>query len=255
MNIRAKEKSPFVVVCLQECERMNFLLFTIKTTLEELMDGLLGKLNMTDNMEELGNKLFLNQQPPEWIKVAYPSLKNLSDWFLDLIARCEQLDAYQADLTAPKSLWISGLFNPMSFITAIKQVTARKEMQSLDDMVLQTDIINIRNPDEVAEAAEHGAYIHGFYLEGAGWELGRGPEQGYLTDMVLKDLHPILPVMHVTAVTSDKQIKAGRYTCPAYLTSMRGGTFVFDCLLAMESEEFDPKIWILAGVALLMSPE
>lgn len=86
---KAKEKSPFVVVCLQECERMNNLLFTIKTTLEELSDGLAGKLNMTDSMEELGSKLFINMQPPNWVKVAYPSLKNLADWFADLIARCD----------------------------------------------------------------------------------------------------------------------------------------------------------------------
>jgi dynein heavy chain len=89
MFIRAKDKSPFVVVCLQECERMNFLLFEIKKSLEELMDGMLGKLNMTDNMEDLGARLFVNQAPPSWNKVAYPSLKNLADWFVDLIGRCD----------------------------------------------------------------------------------------------------------------------------------------------------------------------
>lgn len=252
---KAKEKAPFVVVCLQECERMNGLLFTIKTSLEELMDGLLGKLNMTDDMEALANKLFLNLQPDGWVKVAYPSLKGLSEWFVDLILRCDQLVEYSAELIAPKSLWISALFNPMSFITAIKQVTARKSGESLDDMALQTDITNHRSPEEIAEAAEDGAYIHGFFLEGAAWELGRGTEQGYLADMVLKDLHPVLPVMHVTAVQAQNQTKIGRYRCPAYQTSMRGAHFVFECLLAMESEEFDDKLWILAGVALLMAPE
>lgn len=197
---KAKEKAPFVVVCLQECERMNGLLFTIKTSLEELMDGLLGKLNMTDDMEALASKLFLNLQPDGWVKVAYPSLKGLAEWFVDLILRCDQLVEYSSELIAPKSLWISALFNPMSFITAIKQVTARKSGESLDDMALQTDITNHRTPEEIAEGAEDGAYIHGFFLEGAAWELGRGTEQGYLADMVLKDLHPVLPVMHVTAV-------------------------------------------------------
>jgi dynein heavy chain len=72
-------------------------------------------------------------------------------------------------------------------------------------MVLQTDIINTRNPDEITEAAESGAFIHGFFLEGASWELGRGTEQGYLTEMLLKDLHPILPVMHVTAIVEQDQ--------------------------------------------------
>jgi len=39
------------------------------------------------------------------------------------------------------------------------------------------------------------------------------------------------------------------------VTSMRGPTYVFTSLLKMESEESDANKWILAGVALLMSPE
>jgi len=73
--------------------------------------------------------------------------------------------------------------------------------------------------------------------------------------MVLKDLHPVLPVMHITAVESQQQIEVGRYRCPAYQTTLRGAHFVFECRLAMESEDSDEKVWILAGVALLLAPE
>jgi len=48
-----QEKSPFMVVCLQECERMNTLLSVIRTSLEDLRLGMEGSLNMTDNMEAL----------------------------------------------------------------------------------------------------------------------------------------------------------------------------------------------------------
>ena len=57
---KAKEKTPYVVVCLQECERMNTLMFTIRKSLEDLDAGLKGTLNMTDDMEALGNCLFIN---------------------------------------------------------------------------------------------------------------------------------------------------------------------------------------------------
>lgn len=50
---RVKEKTPYIVVCLQECERMNGLLKEIKTSLEDLRLGLTGALNMTDAMESL----------------------------------------------------------------------------------------------------------------------------------------------------------------------------------------------------------
>lgn len=158
-------------------------------------------------------------------------------------------------MIAPKSLWISGLFNPMSFLTAIMQVTARQKGLALDDMTLKTDVLNIKDPANITEAAEDGAYIHGFFLEGAGWDLGSGTEQGSLTDMVLKDLHPELPVMHVTSIERKDVVKEGMYQCPVYITTMRGPTYTFTALLRMESEEFDEKVWILAGVALLMAPE
>ena len=167
-----------------------------------------------------------------------------------------QLDEYCEEFVQPKSLWISGLFNPMSFLTAIMQVTSRQKGLALDDMTLKSDVTNVRDPKEIPEVAEDGAYVHGFFLEGAAWELGRGSEQGYLTDMVLKDLHPELPVMLVTAVTRQENSKVGLYECPVYVTSARGGTYTFTAHLKMESEEEKLVLqWILAGVALLMAAE
>jgi dynein heavy chain len=39
---KAKERTPYVVVCLQECERMNILTFTMRTSLTDLDMGLKG---------------------------------------------------------------------------------------------------------------------------------------------------------------------------------------------------------------------
>jgi len=122
-------------------------------------------------------------------------------------------------------------------------------------MCLRTDILNNKDPDELPSPADVGAYVHGFFLEGAGWELGRSGEQGYLTDMILKELHPVVPVVHVSAVRFSEMKTLGYYECPTYVTSMRGPTYVFTAMLKMESEESDANKWILAGVALLMSPE
>lgn len=122
-------------------------------------------------------------------------------------------------------------------------------------MVLKTDIVNIRDFNEISEAATNGAYIHGFFLQGAAWELGRGTEQGNLMDMIPKELYPELPVVHVTSINRVDQISAGFYDCPVYITTARGATYVFTAKLKMESEDFDEKLWILAGVAMVMSPE
>jgi len=149
INARAKDRSPYVVVCLQECERMNTLIFTMRKSLEDLDAGLKGQLNITDEMEELAASMFLNLQPAIWVKYAYASLKALPIWYEDLLLRIAQLAEYSEELTVPKSLWISGLFNPMSFLTAVMQQTARDKGLPLDDMTLKTDVINIRDPNEV----------------------------------------------------------------------------------------------------------
>ena len=255
LGLKAKERTPYVIVCLQECERMNTLTFTIKSSLEDLDAGLKGQLNITDDMEKLSQKLFINQQPDLWVKYAYFSNKDLLSWFDDLLLRIKQLQEYSEEMKEPPSLWISGLFNPMSFLTAIMQVTARRDGLPLDNMTLKTDVLNVKDPSEIIQHAENGAYIHGFFLEGAGWELGRGSDQGYLTDMILKELHPELPVMHITSIELKDQIKVGMYQCPVYVTTSRGPTFVFTAYLKMESDESDENLWVLAGVALLMSPE
>jgi len=38
-----------------------------------------------------------------------------------------------------------------------------------------------------------------------------------------------------------------------FVTTERGETYVTTCNLTMESDEFDQKIWVLAGVGLLMT--
>ena len=73
--------------------------------------------------------------------------------------------------------------------------------------------------------------------------------------MILKELHPELPIMHVTSVRVSERPTLGYYECPVYVTSMRGPTYVFTAWLKKESEQADPNKWILAGAALLMAPE
>lgn len=56
-------------------------------------------------------------------------------------------------------------------------------------------------------------------------------------------------------MTTKEKKTVGFYDCPVYTTSARGATIVFTASLQMESEDTDHNKWVLAGVALLMSPE
>jgi dynein heavy chain len=258
LTLKAKstgDPDPFWIVCLQECERMNILVSTIKISLTELDMGLKGQLNITDAMDNLSRALSLGFVPAGWAEVAYSSLKGLQLWFIDMLRRYAQLKEWTECFACPNVLWISGLFNPMSFLTAIMQKTARAKGLPLDKIILKTNVENSNDIHEYKAPAEDGAYIYGFFLDGANWEKGRGGEQGYLCDQTLKDLNPELPVMHVVAVTADQRVRKGMYECPVYVTKQRGPTFVFMADLKMESEEVATSKWVLAGVALLMSAD
>jgi dynein heavy chain len=142
---KTKERSPYIIVCFQECERMNFLTKEIKTSLFELDAGLKGQLNITDAMEATSASLNLNKVPDSWVPVAYFSNKTLIDWFADLLIRIQQLQDWSEELQTPIVVWLAGLFNPMSYLTAIKQVTARAGGLPLDEMELKTDVLNTKN--------------------------------------------------------------------------------------------------------------
>lgn len=179
---------------------MNILLKCIRTSLSDLDAGLKGTLNITESMEKLALSLNLNQVPFVWFKVAYHSNKTLLVWLDDLLRRTDQFSVWGDDYITPTVLWLSGLFNPMSYLMAIMQTRARAEMLPLDDMCLKTEVLNVYDSEELTEYPEVGMYIYGLSLEGAGWELGRNGEQGYLCEMVLKELSPVLPCVHVSAI-------------------------------------------------------
>lgn len=161
---------------------MNGLLNEIRFSLTELEQGLDGALNVTDAMEVLGKSLEINILPPKWIGVTNPTKKTLQEWFIELLQRITQLQEWTDNIETPAVLWISALFNPMSYLTAIMQVTARAENLPLDGVCLRTDVKNTFVVEDYPTFATTGAYVTGFFLEGAGWEMGRGDEQGYLVD-------------------------------------------------------------------------
>merc|ERR1719420_2831704 len=61
---------PYVIVSLQESDRMNLLIQAIRNSLLELELGISGALNITDKMEALAKALGINQVFPVWEKIA-----------------------------------------------------------------------------------------------------------------------------------------------------------------------------------------
>ncbi|CAN9508871.1 unnamed protein product [Ophioblennius macclurei] len=241
---KAEERTPYQVVALQECERMNGLTQEIRRSLRELNLGLKGELTMTSDMESLQNAIFLDTVPDSWTKRAYPSMSGLALWFSDLLARIKELEAWSADFVLPSAVWLAGFFNPQSFLTAIMQAMARRNEWPLDSMCLQCDVTK-KNREDFSSPPREGAYVHGLYMEGARWDT----QIGLIVDARLKELTPAMPVIFIRAVPVDKQESRSVYQCPVYKTRQRGPTYVWTFNLKTKE---NPSKWTLAGVALLL---
>uniref|UniRef100_A0A674GE64 Dynein axonemal heavy chain 17 n=1 Tax=Taeniopygia guttata TaxID=59729 RepID=A0A674GE64_TAEGU len=244
MMAKAKEKTPYTVVALQECERMNILTNEIRRSLKELDLGLQGELTITSEMEELSNALFYDSVPESWTRYAYPSLLSLANWYADLLLRIRELEVWSTDFVLPATVWLAGFFNPQSFLTAIMQSTARKKQWPLDKMCLAVDVTK-KTREEITFPPREGSYVHGLFMEGARWDV----PSGSIADARMKELTPEMPVILLRAIPVDRMDTINVYECPVYKTRMRGPTYVWT--FNLKTKEKAAK-WVLAGVALLL---
>ena len=274
-----QESAPFVVVALQECQRMNTLIIEIRRSLIELDKGMKGQLNMSQPMEDLITAISMNQWPGrnpfsqcKWESKAWPSMKNMISQFADMMLRIEQLVVWSTELITPFSVWLPGLFNPTSYLTAVMQVTARRTGMPLDQMTTETHVTTFMKHDQIDYYPEDGAFVHGLFIEGARWPVGDEagdpemvtgtPVAGTLVDGRLKELMPTLPVIYVKAVAVQPSWEpsavgylrrvADIYECPVYITPFRGHTYVFLATL----KTVDPcSKWVLTGTAIVMQTD
>uniref|UniRef100_A0A5F9CH25 Dynein axonemal heavy chain 17 n=1 Tax=Oryctolagus cuniculus TaxID=9986 RepID=A0A5F9CH25_RABIT len=241
---KAAEKTPYVVVAFQECERMNILTNEMRRSLKELSLGLKGELTITTDMEDLSTALFYDTVPDTWVARAYPSMMGLAAWYADLLLRIRELEAWTTDFALPTTVWLAGFFNPQSFLTAIMQSMARKNEWPLDKMCLSVEVTK-KNREDMTAPPREGAYVYGLFMEGARWDI----QTGVIAEARLKELTPAMPVIFIKAIPVDRMETKNIYECPVYKTRLRGPTYVWT--FNLKTKERAAK-WILAAVALLL---
>lgn len=239
------EVGPFQNVVLQECDRTNVLLTEIVRTLVELDFGFKGELSMSDSMEDLANSLYLDRVPKIWEALAYPSLRSLASWLVDLQNRIAQISEWSSNpAETPVVTWLSGLFNPQSFLTAVMQASAQANGLELDKLSIFSDITKKLNAEEMTTHARDGTYVSGLFLEGASWNT----PQCTIEPSKPREMFCQLPVVHIRPILSEK-MEGGVFMCPVYKTQQRGPTYVFSLQLRTK---VDPGKWVLAGVVSVM---
>merc|ERR1711865_800755 len=93
--------------------------------------ALVGITVMSPELEAMGNSMVNGWVPDLWAKVAYPSLKPLASWVVDLEERLVFFNEW-VENGKPGVFWISGFFFTPSFLTGTRQNYARKYTVAID---------------------------------------------------------------------------------------------------------------------------
>ncbi|EPY83258.1 dynein heavy chain 11, axonemal [Camelus ferus] len=240
-------RGPYVLVCFQECERMNILLREIRVSLQQLDLGL--KLQKAEVPFAVAEGTTTSSSSVT-AQASHPGLPcpesplHFARGLNDLLLRCRELDTWTQDLALPAVVWLSGFFNPQSFLTAIMQTMARKNEWPLDKICLTVDVTK-KTKEDYGHPPREGAYLHGLFMEGARWD----PQSGTIADARLKEIRSAMPVIFAKAIPVDRQETKHTYECPVYKTKTRGPDYVWT--FRLKSKEKTAR-WMLAGVALLL---
>ncbi|XP_062849650.1 dynein axonemal heavy chain 2 [Trichomycterus rosablanca] len=244
------DPSPLNVVLLQEIQRYNSLLHTIRTSLIELEKGIKGLVVMSSSLEETFQCIYDARVPPLWEK-AYPSLKPLASWTRDLCQRVEQFACWAEKAHPPVLFWLSGFTFPTGFLTAVLQFSARQHNVSVDSLSWEF-IVSTVDDNNLLFPPKDGVFIRGLYLEGAGWDK----KNSCLVEAEPMQLVCPMPTIHFRPVENRKKIAKGMYSCPCYYFPVRSGGAgrpSFVVTVELKSGSVPSDHWIKRGTALLMS--
>uniref|UniRef100_A0A0X3PBI3 Dynein heavy chain 2 n=1 Tax=Schistocephalus solidus TaxID=70667 RepID=A0A0X3PBI3_SCHSO len=249
-KIFANDKSPLVVVLLQEIQRYNNLLNLIRGQLQDLEKGIQGLVVMSSELDESFEAIFENRVPTEW-QNAYNSLRPLSSWARDLAQRIQMFLTWCQTAKPPKCFWIGAFTFPTGFLTAVMQTSARMHGISVDSLSWDFNVLTIAESN-IPNPPKDGVYIRALFLEGAGWDM----KNSNLIEAQPMMLVSSMPVIHFRPVENKKKVAKSVYVCPCYYYQNRSGAAgkpSFMIGVELKTGEFPPDHWIKRGTALIMS--
>lgn len=242
-------------VLLQEMEKFNRLLTIMRSSLDELIQAIGGFIVMSQTLDDMYLSLTNGIVPPNWEKVAYPSLKPLTSWFEDLKLRVEFLQGWLIGGN-PSAYWISGFFFPQGFMTGCLQTHARQFKIAIDELDFSFSVLEEEEPDQVEERPAEGVLIYGLYMDGARYNR----DGKCIDDQHPDELYDKMPLIHFKP-TKDYVPNPDEYSCPMYKTAERRGTlsttgastnFVICVELPCPQDIYAPPAhWIRRAAALL----
>jgi len=242
-------------VVKQEAAKYNRLLSKLQVELPLFRRAVKGFVVMTEDLENIGKGIFMNVVPEGWGAVGFLSMKSLTSWYKDLNLRVDFFNSWY-DNGHPVAFWVSGVFFPQAFFTAVMQNYARAHKYAIDRIDFDVEVRDDVKVDgsDLAQHPSAGCYMWGMFLEGCKW----CDKVHALVASDPKVLFVQLPVV-LFKPELDWKGRKGVYPCPVYKVLSRKGTlsttghstnFVRDMSLASRE---NPDHWIRAGVAAFLA--
>lgn len=141
----------------------------MKSSLVDIELAINGFIVMSEELDSMYLRLQNNQVPLNWAKVGYPSLKPLSSWYKDFLARVAFFGTWLAEGN-PASYWLPGMFFPQGFMTGVLQTHARQYRIAIDKLAYSFEFLEAEGAEDVDEAPEDGVYVYGLFMDGARWD-------------------------------------------------------------------------------------
>jgi dynein heavy chain len=252
-----EERTPFNNVFIQELEQMKMLCEVVKKNSFDLREALEGRLTMTDNLERIRMNIYTLRIPSDWLNNGFATNRKLPSWKKSLKLRIDQYNFFFNEKIPPKITFINRLFNPLSYLTAIKQDYAQRKKAELDKLTLFTEPTNhILFGNKVTSIndknlGENATLVYGLHLQGARLE----DESKMMEDSRPKEDYYVLPVINCVireSTTAKMEDNKNYYVCPVYKTTNRDTTFV--CKAYFKTKNYPAK-WTIAGVAVILDVE
>ncbi|KAG2382028.1 hypothetical protein C9374_005820 [Naegleria lovaniensis] len=247
---KSSKLTPIHVVLLQEIDRWNTLVGVMKRSLIDLQKALAGEIGMSEELEHLSNAINIGVVPKLWKDYAPQTKLNLSSWLEYFKERHKQYVEWIRTGEDPVVIWLSGLHEPVSYITALVQMTCKKYKWPLDRTTVTTRVTEFSHYTDIKTKPVDGCYVRGLYLEGAAWD----PKSHCLRTQKPKQLREELPVLEIIPTENSKVKVQNTFHAPVYYTSDRNDAgnkgLVFEANL--QTEEHD-SIWSLQGVCITLT--
>ncbi|KAL2914266.1 hypothetical protein HK105_206212 [Polyrhizophydium stewartii] len=234
------------VVAFFDLELLNALnlIRRIHTDLSSISKLIRGTILLSNDIQMIGTSLMRGETPAAWMNM-WEGPELAQGYLRDVISKGVLVSALR-DKASSSGLFkdplaLSGLFNPVTFLNALRQQTSRKLKQPMDSLRL----VSTWNAMELKDCPLRVS-VQGMLLQGCNFNGERLSESSSNDPIFVA-----VPVCHMGWVPEASIKLLGKLEVPLYVNPSRER--IVATLMVPGVDDSAP--WILAGVAFFLSPE